>query len=231
MGILDVANRIDGFWGLRLRGQEVARASGWCSVLVYDAFELLATLDGDSVILKVEGLEPEPGPFSNERVPIADLVAALERLDRSFRRALPEAYLAAIDAWVSQQDEAGSSPLRLSPQERRAMVEARRSPSPTPAGPTIDRADIVAIIEHRFGSRVHVAAEGPDNRVEGVLDGFFKIGVERDSQYGSITAGILLGRWAIVTLFGERLIARHPDEASLRELLDLIDHWVALRLS
>jgi len=45
------------------------------------------------------------------------------------------------------------------------------------------------------------------------------------------SSGLLLGDRAVVSLLGSRLIARHPDETSLRELLDLIDLWLDLRTS
>ncbi|NLF03885.1 MAG: hypothetical protein GX593_02585 [Actinomycetales bacterium] len=62
------------------------------------------------------------------------------------------------------------------------------------------------------------------------LDGVLTFAVARDAQYGAYTAAILQGDRALGKVLGRRLIARHPDEASVRELLDLVDTWLRWRL-
>lgn len=234
LDIGQVADSIDEFWAHRVGAKELARTGGWYRFLVYDAFEVTVTLNGSRVTIEVVGVAPQPRAATTVSAPVTQLNDVLASLDEEMRSSLPDGYLAELDALTRREAEidAAVSGRRLSPQERRAMLDRTTSSTPTrPAGPTITLDDVAAILLDRFGDRVRIRAgkSAGIDRVEAELDGVLPFAVSRDAQYGAITAALLLGDRAVVSIFGSRLIARHPDEESLREILDLIDLWLDVR--
>jgi len=233
MDIVQVADAVDRHWGHRAASKELARAGSWYRLLVYDAFEVTATLSGDRLTLEVVGVEPRPLAAERFTTTPGQLAATLASMDHWMRSNLPGGYLAELDALTRREAEidAATSGRRPSPQERRAMSAPVSNTSPRPAGPTITFDEVPGILMDRFGARVRIVEDGAAQRdhVRAELDGVLPFGIYRDGQYGAITAALLLGDRAVVSVLGSRLIARHPDETSLRELLDLIDLWLDLR--
>jgi hypothetical protein len=232
--ISQVADAVDSYWRHRATSKELARGAARYRLLIYDAFEVTATLTGAGVTIEVVGVAPRPLQPERFVTKPEQLGAVLESIDQWMRSNLPRGYVAELDALTRREAEvdAATAGRRPSPQERMAMVASTANSSSTTPGPTITLSEVPDILRDHFGERVRVLDDGsaPSDHVTAELDGVLSFGIYRDGQYGAITAALLLGDRAVVTVLGNRLIARHPDERSLRELLDLIDLWLDLRV-
>jgi len=232
MVISRVADVIDGYWRHRATSKELARSAARYRLLIYDAFEVTATLTGADVTFEVVGVEPRPLQPERFVTKPEQLGTALESIDQWMRSKLPPAYLAELDAQTRREAEvdAATAGRKLSPQERMAMLAPIANSSSKTPGPTITLREVPDVLRDHFGERVRIVDDGsaPGDHVTAELDAVLSFGIYRDAQYGAITAALLLGDRAVVTVLGSRLIARHPDESSLRELLDLIDLWLDL---
>lgn len=230
-----VMNAVDDFWGLLLRGQTLSSATGVYRVEVYDAFRLTFTpASNDSVHVRLEGLAPEPRQFDDQTVRVAEVPALLERTDGILRALLPPAYLEAVIAEARRMGADIASDRAQPPTGagHLARVRAQQPENPEPPGPKITLEDVPGILTEQFGDRITRIATGEDGHdVEGMLDHRLRISVGHEHQYGAFHAAIILAPQAFVLrVFGSRLIARHADARSIRELLDLIDYWYQLRL-
>jgi hypothetical protein len=234
MDISQVADAVDSYWRHRATSKELARGAARYRLLIYDAFEVAATVTGAGVKFEVVGVAPRPLQPERFVTKPEKLGTALESIDQLMRSNLPQGYLAELDALTRREAEvdAATAGRRLSPQERMAMLAPRANSSSKAPGPAITLSEVPGILSDHFGERVRILDDGsaPSDHVTAELDGVLSFGIYRDGQYGAITAALLLGDRAVVTVLGNRLIARHPDERSLRELLDLIDLWLDLRI-
>jgi len=105
MDIVQVADAVDRHWGHRAASKELARAGSWYRLLVYDAFEVTATLSGDRLTLEVVGVEPRPLAAERFTTTPGQLAATLASMDHWMRSNLPGGYLAELDALTRRDRE------------------------------------------------------------------------------------------------------------------------------
>lgn len=234
--LMDLVRTVDEQWRFQLSNAAAYSVQNKYEIFVYNSFEVVFHLAEDSIRIGITTLDPEPGPLPEIVIAPAELSSTIASLDAKFRSALPHGYVAAFDAWVgSQIDLANATAGRnLPPQERRALL-ASESPAPAvPAGAPVAFDDVPGILDAYFGSRVSAvrpSGVSGDQALTARIDGRLTIGVSRNSQYGAYSAAIIQHDRATGVLLGKRLIARHPDEESIFELLETIDEWLALRLN
>lgn len=236
MELMDLVRTVDEHWQFRLANTAAYSVQNKYEVFVYNAFEVVFHLERDSIRIGITTLDPEPGPLPDITIAVDELSSTIASLDAKFRSALPAAYLGAFDAWVTAQSELAQATAgrKLSPQERRALMNADAPASDAAAGPAIAFDEVPRILEEYFGARlsaVRPSGVSGEQALTARIDGRLTIGISRNAQYGAYAAAIMQHDRATGVLLGKRLIARHDDEASIRELLQIIDEWLHLRLN
>lgn len=220
-----ISDAVDRCWGFHARAHRSASLSGWYRTLVDDAVQLTFTPCGAGEV-RIDGawVAPEPDELPTRTVPLARLDAALAELDAEIRDALPRDYLAACDAHAFWAEQSFGAPMHR-PQAPLAPQRA----DDAPPGPSITLDDIPDLLERRYARRL-TGVERTRSEVRASLDSRLTIAIVHDAARNAVSAAIVLGPDAnVLRVFGTALIARHPDAASISELLDMIDHWILLR--